>query len=30
MMKLSTMQALTDTLDYEGQSAIADQILACW
>ena len=30
MMKLSTMQALTDTLDGEWQSAIADQILACW
>ena len=30
MMKLSTMKALTDTLNDEWESVIADQILACW
>ena len=30
MMKLSTMQALTDTLNDKWESAIADQILSRW
>lgn len=30
MMKLSTMQAVTDTVNDEWESAIADQILASW
>lgn len=30
MMKLSTMKALTDTLNDKWESAIADQILSCW
>lgn len=30
MLKLSTMRALTDTLNDKWESAIADQILSCW
>lgn len=30
MMKLSTMQALTDTVNDKWESTIADQILSCW